>query len=147
MLAYISRNDDLHLFPWWTSALDSPHHACILATLLSVYRILSGCLFGEITFALNWEPLIKSFLKELGTKRTLPPNGCSLPLFSPSRRPSRHWYCNERKYWGVLFFLIVCVNERKWGVVYRLREGMEASQCAMSVIHVSLHLSPWIKQS
>ena len=41
------------------------------------------CLFGEITFALDWQPLIKSFLKEIGTKRTLPPNGSSLPLDNP----------------------------------------------------------------
>ena len=45
------------------------------------------CLFGEITFALDWESLIKSFLKEIGTKRTLPPPGSSLPISSPSRRP------------------------------------------------------------
>ena len=105
------------------------------------------CLFGEITFALNWEPLIKSFLKEIGTKRTLPPPGSFLPLSSPSGRPSRYWYYNESKCWGVFLFLIVCVNEREWVVIYRLRGGMEACQCAMSVIRVPLHLSPWIKQS
>ena len=146
MLVGIWRNDDLHLFPWWTSALGSPHHACILATLLSFHRILSVVSVLWITFALNWEPLIKSFLKEIGTKRTLPPNGCSLPLSSLSGWPSRHWYCNERKCWGVLFFLVMCVNEREWVVIYRLRGGIEASQCAMSVIRVPLHLNPWIKQ-
>ena len=147
MLTGIWRSDDLHLSPRWTSALNSPHHACIFVNLHSWYRILWGTLFGEITFALNWEPLIKSFLKEIGTKRTLPPLGSSLPLSSSSGRPSRHGYCNESKCWGVFFFLVVCVNEREWVVIYRSRGGMEAYQCAMSAIRVPLYLSPWIKQS
>ena len=45
------------------------------------------CLFGEITFALNWESLIKSFLKEIGTKRTLPPQVVSFPFPLPLDDP------------------------------------------------------------
>ena len=112
---------------------------------LLVLVVRAGAIW--ITFALNWEPLIKSFLKEIGTKRTLPPLGSFLPLSSPSGWPSRHWYYNESKCWGVFFFLIVCVNEREWVVIYRSRGGMEACQCAMSAIRVPLYLSPWIKQS
>ena len=126
MLVGIWRNDDLHLFPRWASALGSPHHACILATLLSFHRILSVVSLWWNHFCLNWEPLIKSFLKEIGTKRTLPPPGSSLPLSSPSRRPSRHWYCNKRKCWGVFFFLVVCVNEREWGLFIGWEEEWRA---------------------
>ena len=145
MLAGIWRNVGLHLFPRWTSTLDSPHHACILATVLSVHRILSVVPLWWNHFCSQLGTSHKELPKKIRTKRTLPHNSSSLLLFSPSGRPSRHWYCNERKYW-VFFFLVVCVNERELVVIYRLRGGMEASQCAMSVIRVPLHLSPWIKQ-
>jgi hypothetical protein len=80
MLAGIWRNDDLHLFPWWTSALGSPHHACILATLLSFHYILSVMPLWWNHFCSQLETSHKKLPKKIWTKRTLPTPDSSLPF-------------------------------------------------------------------
>ena len=123
MLVGIWRNDDLHLFPRWTSTLAVLTMQAFWPLFFPFIVSSKWCLFGEITFALNWEPLIKSFLKEIGTKRTLSHNGSSLPLSSLSLDDPPDIGTATKKCWGVFFFLVVCVNEREWVVIYRLRGG------------------------
>ena len=133
MIAGIWRSDDLRGSPRWTSTLSSPHHACILANLPSCYHILLEGTFSEITFAFNWEPLIKSFLKKIGTKRTLPPQVVPflfpLPLNDP---PDIAITTKENAEECSSSLLDVWMRESEWLFI-----GWEEETAGLSMCHVS----------
>jgi len=102
MLEGTWRNDDLHPFPRWASALSNPHHVCILANLLYSYRTLSAVNLCWNHSCSQLETHIP--LRKRNQDQEIPPKqweAPSFPLSFPSakslstRRTSRHCYPSE----------------------------------------------------